>query len=91
MITINAGEVRIPREAREAVARRERVMVTRRGRPAFILAHPDDDLAGEGGRPLHEALDMLAAGPLPDPEFGRDMAAVLAAVGPVPDDPWPQP
>lgn len=92
MTTINAEEVRIPRRAREAVARHEHVLVVSHDRPAFVIIHPDDDPAGEHavrrGRPLREALALLAAGPAPDPGFAEDMEAVLADVGSVPEDPW---
>jgi hypothetical protein len=92
MTTINAEEVRIPRRAREAVARHEHVLVVSHDRPAFVIVHPDDDPAGvhavPRGRPLHEALALLAAGPTPDPGFAEDMEAVLADVGSVPEDPW---
>jgi hypothetical protein len=92
MTTIRAEEVRIPRHAREAVARHERVVVVNRERPTFVIMHPDDtaaDLpAARRGRSLHEALGLLAGAALPDPGFADDMEAVLADVGLVPDDPW---
>lgn len=92
MMTIRAEEVRIPRHAREAVARHERVVVVNHERPAFVIVHPDDtaaeSLAARRGRPLREALGLLAAAALPDPDFADDMEAVLANVGPAPDDPW---
>jgi hypothetical protein len=91
MTTIRAEEVRIPRHAREAVARHERVVVVNHERPAFVIMHPDDSAAGPAarrGRPLREALGMLAAAAPPDPAFADDMEAVLADVGPAPDDPW---
>jgi hypothetical protein len=74
------------------VARHEHVLVVSHDRPAFVIVHPDDDLAGvhavPRGRPLREALALLAAGPAPDPGFAEDMEAVLADVGSVPGDPW---
>jgi hypothetical protein len=92
MITIKAEEVRIPRHAREAVARHERVVVVNHERPTFVIMHPDDTAAGSSsarrGRPLREALGLLADAALPDPDFAEDMEAVLADVGPTPDDPW---
>ena len=92
MTTIKAEEVRIPRLAREAVARHEHVLVISHGRPAFVIVHPDDDPAGAHavprGRPLREALALLTAGPAPDPDFAEDMAAVRADIGPEPEDPW---
>lgn len=92
MTTINAEEVRIPRRAREAVARHEHVLVVSHDRPAFVIIHPDDDPSGvppvRRGRPLREALALLAAGPPPDPGFAEDMEAVLADVGSMPEDPW---
>ena len=92
MTTIRAEDVRIPRHAREAVARHEPVVVANRERPVFVIVHPDDSPGAAGpvrrGRPLGEALGILAAAALPDPGFAEDMEAVLADVGPVPDDPW---
>jgi hypothetical protein len=92
MTTIRAEEVRIPRQAREAVARHERVVVVNHERPTFVIMHPDDAAAdsptARRGRPLREALGLLADAALPDPGFADDMEAVLADVGPTPDDPW---
>lgn len=92
MTTIRAEEVRIPRLAREAVARHEHVLVISHDRPAFVIVHPDDDPSGAHaaprGRPLREALALLAAGPNPDPNFAEDMEAVRADTGPAPEDPW---
>jgi hypothetical protein len=94
MITIRAEDVRIPRLARDAVARHEHVQVMSHDRPAFVIVHPDDDPAtahaAPRGRPLREALTLLAAGPAPDPDFARDMEDVHASVGRVPEDPWAQ-
>jgi hypothetical protein len=92
MTTIRAEEVRIPRRAREAVARHEQVVVVNRERPAYVIVHPDDRAVASRparrGRPLREALGLLAnAGP-PDPGFAADMEAVLGEVGPAPEDPW---
>ena len=92
MPTISAEEVRIPRHAREAVARHERVVVVNHERPTFVIIHPDDTAAGPAparrGRPLREALGLLAVAALPDPSFADDMEAVLADTGPVPGEPW---
>jgi hypothetical protein len=91
MTMIRSEEVRIPRHAREAVARHERVVVVNHERPAFVIMHPDDTAAGSTarrGRPLREALGLLAGAALPDPGFADDMEAVLAHVGTVPSDPW---
>jgi hypothetical protein len=90
--TIRAEEVRIPRHAREAVARHERVVVVNHERPAYVIVHPDDTAAGlpamRRGRQLREAMRQLAAAASPDPAFAEDMEAVLADIGPLPDDPW---
>ena len=91
MATIKAEEVRVPRQAREAVARHEEVVVVNRERPVFVIVNPDD--RGRGvtpyrGRPLRDALAGLAQAAPPDPDFAQDMEAVLRAVGPVPVDPW---
>lgn len=92
MTTIRAEEVRIPRRAREAVARHEQVVVVNRERPAYVIVHPDDRAAtprpARRGRPLREALGLLANAASPDPGFAEDMEAVLDEVGPAPDDPW---
>jgi hypothetical protein len=92
MITIRAEEVRIPRHAREAVARHEEVVVVNRERSAYVIVHPDDRAAtpraAGRGRPLREALGLLANAASPDPDFVEDMEAVLDEVGPPPDDPW---
>ena len=85
MTTIRAEDVRIPRQAREAVARHEHVTVMNRERPAFVVVHPDDTTAGQPptrrGRRLGEALGLLANAALPDPGFADDMEAVLGEVG----------
>jgi hypothetical protein len=91
MTMIRAEEVRIPRHAREAVARHERVVVVNHERPTFVIMHPDDTAGpapARRGRPLREALGLLAGAALPDPAFADDMEAVLADTGPVPGDPW---
>ena len=93
MTSINADDVRIPRRAREALARHEEVVVLNRERPVYVLVNPEDHArAASGwarrGRPLREALAILGGAPLPDAEFGADLAAVLDAIGPLPADPW---
>ncbi len=92
MATIKAEQVRIPRDAREAIARHEDVVVVNRERPTFVIVHPDDRApvgpAIARGRPLASALAMLAQAPPPDPAFAQDMEAALDAVGSAPDDPW---
>jgi hypothetical protein len=92
MTTIRAEEVRIPRRAREAVARHEQVVVVNRERPAYVIVHPYDCAAtsrpARRGRPLREALDLLANAAPPDLGFAEDMEAVLSEIGPAPEDPW---
>lgn len=91
MRTIKAEEVRIPRHAREAVARHERVVVVNHERPTFVIMHPDDTAVASParrGRPLRDALGLLAGAALPDPDFADDMESVLADIGMAPDDPW---
>lgn len=91
MTTLKAEEVRIPRRAREAVAHHETVVVFNRERPAYVIVHPDEHGRGaltRHGRPLREALALLANAAPPDPAFAEDMEAVLDAVGPAPADPW---
>ena len=92
MTSINADDVRIPRRARDALVRREEVVVLNRGRPVYVIVNPEDHVRASGpalrGRPLREAVAILAGAPLPDPAFGDDMEAVLASIGRVPSDPW---
>ncbi len=91
MATIKSEEVRIPRRVREAVAHHEEVVVFNRERPAYVIVHPDDrgrTAASRRGRPLTEALALLAQAAPPDPAFAKDMEAVLDTVGPAPADPW---
>jgi len=91
MTTIKAEEVRIPRRAREAVANHEEVVVVNRERQAFVIVHPDDrgqSTVSRRGRPLRDALALLAQAAPPDPAFAEDMEAVLEAVGTAPADPW---
>jgi hypothetical protein len=93
MASIKAEEVRIPRRAREAVAHHEEVVVFNRERAAYVIVHPDDHRrvpASRRGRPLKEALALLAQAASPDPAFAADMEAVLDSVGPTPADPWAQ-
>jgi hypothetical protein len=90
--TVKAEEVRIPRRAREAVAHHEEIVVVNRERAVYVIVHPDDrggaTSARQRGRPLREALALLAQAAPPDPAFADDMEAVLETIGPTPDDPW---
>jgi hypothetical protein len=91
MTTIKAEEVRIPREVREALARHEEVVVLNRERPVYVILNPEDrrgHLEVPLGRPLDEALALMAVAPLPDADFEKDMRAVREAVGEMPSDPW---
>ncbi len=92
MTRIRAEDVRIPQRAREAVARHETVVVLNRERPVYVIVNPQDHPSGMDvprlGRPLHEAVRLIAQAALPDPAFGDDMEAVLARVGSGPVDPW---
>jgi hypothetical protein len=91
MAAIKSDEIRIPRWAREAVAHHEEVVVFNRERPAYVIVHPDDHgrtVPSRRGRPLKEALALLAQSAPPDPAFVEDMEAVLGSVGPMPVDPW---
>jgi hypothetical protein len=92
MATIRAEAVRIPREAREAVARHEEVVVLNRERPVYVIRHPDDhehpSPPARRGRSLRDVLAQLVQAAPPDPAFAEDMEAVLDAVGPTPSDPW---
>lgn len=95
MTTITGDEVRIPRRAREAVARHEPVVVMNRERPVFVILHPEDGPSARPsirpGRPLRDALAMLAASAPPDVGFADDMESILASVGSDPTDPWSVP
>ncbi len=91
MATLKSEEIRIPRRARDAVAHHEEVVVFNRERPAFVIVHPDDHertRVSNRGRPLREALALLAHAGSPDLAFAEDMEAVLDTVGPAPVDPW---
>ncbi|HEV3319353.1 MAG TPA: hypothetical protein VG053_06430 [Solirubrobacteraceae bacterium] len=91
MTTIKADEIRIPRRARDAVAHHEEVVVFNRERPAYVIVHPDDHgraAVSRRGRPLSEALALLAQAAPPDPAFAEDMEALLDTIGPAPGDPW---
>lgn len=91
MTTVRAEEVRLPRYARDALARREEVIVLNRERPVFVIVHPDEHAAGASvrrGRPLREALAALGDAAAPDPAFVEDMEQVLASIGQAPGDPW---
>ncbi len=61
-----------------------------RERPAFVILHPDEDRLATAarGRPLRDALGILAQIAPPDEEFAADMKAVLDDVGRAPADPW---
>jgi hypothetical protein len=90
MTTVKAEDVRIPRQAREAVSRHEEVVVLNRERPVFVIVHPDDRSPGAAprrGRPLRDALAHLRHTAPPDPHFAEDMEAVLGVVGTA-VDPW---
>jgi hypothetical protein len=89
--SVNSEDVRIPKRAREAVARHERVVVLNRERPVLAMVHPDDlpePGARRRGRPVREVASALAGTAAPDPEFADDMEAVLNGVGPMPGVPW---
>ena len=91
MATVNAEDVRIPKSAREAVARHERVVVLNRDRPVLALVHPDDlevPRTRRRGRLLRDVAAALAGTVAPDPEFANDMDSVLGGVGPTPKGPW---
>jgi hypothetical protein len=68
------------------------VVVLNRERPTFVILNPEDHNAASAparrGRPLREALTLLANAGRPDPAFGEDMEKVLGTVGDAPTDPW---
>jgi prevent-host-death family protein len=61
-------------ELLERVAAGERITVSRRGRPAAVLAPPDADFEREGP---HAGLATLAGVLADRPEFDDDMRAVV--------------
>lgn len=89
MVKLSSDEVRIPRHAREAVARHERVVVFNRERAVFAIVHPDEFASrSRGGRPVKEIAAALVGVVPPDPEFCADMEAIIESVGPMPGSPW---
>ena len=91
MTTINSEEVRIPRRAREAVARHEPVVVLNRERPVLAIVHPDTlEPLRPRGQLVREVAARLAGCASPDPAFAIDMEAVVRSIGPVPGEPWEQ-
>jgi PHD/YefM family antitoxin component YafN of YafNO toxin-antitoxin module len=85
MTTIPANTVRIPFAAREALGRREAVMVVSRGRPACVIVDPDAYEAGQrpipGARRLRDALEILSSAPTPNEAFASDLEAIRASAG----------
>jgi hypothetical protein len=65
--------------------------VLNRDRPVLAIVHPDD-LPGAGirrrGRAVREIAALLAGSLAADPDFAKDMGAVLDSVGSMPEDPW---
>lgn len=91
MSSINADWVRIPREVREAVARRERVTIYNREHAVAVLVHPDDVSGphpGPVGRRLRDIIADLGGVPSPDAGFADDLDEVRRHVGDTPTDPW---
>ena len=91
MSSVNSDKVRIPRHAREAIARHETVVVLNRERPVAALVHPDDAPASapsQRGRNLLSITKALRALPSPDEAFADDMTEVIRSEGITPEDPW---
>lgn len=91
MSNVNSDEIRIPRHAREAIARHETVVVFNRERPVVALVHPDDATASapsQRGRSLRSVIEALRVLPSPDEGFVDDMNEVIRSDGIVPEDPW---
>jgi hypothetical protein len=89
MSAISSDQVRIPRRAREAVARHETVVVFNRERAVLALVHPDDvSPRPTFGRSVRAVAASLSRLPEPDPAFASDMAEVMRSIGAVPGDPW---
>lgn len=88
---VNSDEVRIPRHAREAVARHETVVVFNRERPVVALVHPDDAPASapsQRGRNLRSLIKALRALPSPDEAFADDMTDVIRSEDITPENSW---
>jgi hypothetical protein len=93
MTTVDANNVRIPVEAREALAKHEEVVVLHHGQPAYVIVNREDWTRANPktpgrGRRLDEALEILTSAPLPDPAFGEDMTTIRELAGETPLDPW---
>lgn len=93
MTIVDANNVRIPAEARAALAQHREVVVLNHGRPVYVIVHRDDYEQSAPSRPgrgrrLAEALEILASAPLPDHAFADDLEAIRESVGPPPHDPW---
>ena len=96
MTSIPANAVRIPSAARDALARREPVIVLSHGRPVYVIVSPDTYAAvsrppappSPRGRTLRELMEFLASAPAPDPGFADDIEAIQASAGDAPPDPW---
>lgn len=92
MVTVRADEVRIPRHAREALARHEDVVVLNHERPTYVIVNSEDHAKASRPtptrRPLREALAILCLAAPPDPSFAEDLEEILGAVGPTPNSPW---
>jgi antitoxin (DNA-binding transcriptional repressor) of toxin-antitoxin stability system len=60
-------------------------LIERHGRPVAVLmpARPEFKRRTWG-----EVVEALEAGPGPDPDFAKDMEAVIDSIGPMPTNPW---
>src|ERR1041385_5099606 len=89
MTTVPANAVRIPAAAREALARREAVMVLSHGRPAYVLLSPD---AYEAASQAPARARRPSSSAAPPPPQGRGSAENTTAPGGgaagEPLDPW---
>lgn len=69
-------------EVLNRVARGEEIEITRNGAAVAVLGPPRPRLL-----PAERFRELLASAPPVDPEFGDDLRAIRASIGP-PEDPW---
>jgi hypothetical protein len=83
VVTVDAGAVEVPPEARQALQRGEKVVVLGPQAPAYVIVGVGggEPPAVPPGKPLHEALDQLSRLSPADSGFADEMEAILESVG----------